>query len=182
MGADVRRAVYGITKLHDWQSEMLERHIVNDKCLKNGLVIAPTSGGKTLVSVILLLRCVLVQKKGAVLALPYVALVAEKVRELKKLSTALQSFHVAEYAGSKGLYPLPKSKISLRTLYIATTEKANAIPKFLHKNGDTQKLWSTFTSGRLPTDSWLCLPQLGIQRQFALSLVVEMSPHVMFTT
>lgn len=87
MGEDVRRAVFesfDISSLHEWQSEMLLKHIYEDGGMKNGLVLAPTSGGKTVVAIILMIRSMMLEQKDALLVLPYVAIVTEKVRELKK--------------------------------------------------------------------------------------------------
>ena len=67
---------------------------------ENGLVLAPTSGGKTLVATILLLRTMFPEKKDTITALPYVALVSEKVLELKNLGSELNVSTVAEYSGS----------------------------------------------------------------------------------
>ncbi|KAK3908538.1 Helicase POLQ-like [Frankliniella fusca] len=138
MGSEVRRAVfetYGIRQLREWQINMLKSH-TSEVSSKNALILAPTSSGKTLVAVILLLRCLIVQRRDAILALPFVAIVAEKVRELKLLATKLNIFTVAEYAGKKGRFPPPVSKNHLRTLYVASTEKANGIWKLLCKTED----------------------------------------------
>ena len=59
---------------------MLKRHVADGQ--GNGLVLAPTSGAKTLVAIILL-RTLLVEKKDAILTLPYIAIVEEKVKELQ---------------------------------------------------------------------------------------------------
>lgn len=136
MGQDVKQAVfksYNLTALHTWQREMLHDHLIKKKGGTNGLILAPTSGGKTLVAVIALIHTMLVGKKDTILALPYVAIVAEKVRELKKLATNLQFFTVAEYAGTKGRFPIGRRSSFIRTLYVATTEKANGIWRFLCK-------------------------------------------------
>ncbi|KAE8738108.1 hypothetical protein FOCC_FOCC016424 [Frankliniella occidentalis] len=142
MGANVRRAVFEtfrIVELRKWQVEMLKSHINGSGALQNALIIAPTSSGKTLVAVILMLRCLIVQGRDAILALPFVAIVAEKVRDLKLLATKLSTFMVAEYAGRKGHFPPPSTKNHLRTLYVATTEKANVIWKLLCKTGDRKR-------------------------------------------
>ena len=74
-------------------------------------------------SIILLLHTHLVRKKDAILALPYKAIVAEKVRELKLLAARLESFAVLEYAGVNGKFPVPKRSTSLGRLYVGTNEK-----------------------------------------------------------
>ena len=47
---------------------------------------APTSGGKSIVSEILMLRAILGFKKRAIYVLPYVSIVAEKTEYLTRLA------------------------------------------------------------------------------------------------
>ena len=143
MGGEVRRSIFdslNIRSLREWQRNMLQKHVYESEGKNNGLVLAPTSGGKTLVAIILLIRTMMIEKKDAILALPYVAIVAEKVRELKQLATELNFFTVMEYAGPKGSFPIPKQRSKLRTLYVATTEKANAIWNGLCRDGREQEI------------------------------------------
>ena len=65
----------------DWQKDCLTRNEL--KAGENFLYILPTSGGKTLVAEILIMKCLLCHKKNAVLVLPYVAIVQEKVIKSK---------------------------------------------------------------------------------------------------
>ena len=84
LGPQVRRELfqcYGIRQLHPWQKEMLQEQVFGVGDAKNGLVVAPTSGGQTLVAVVLILRTLIVEEKDAILALPYVAIVEEKVAD-----------------------------------------------------------------------------------------------------
>ncbi|KAK3929792.1 Helicase POLQ-like [Frankliniella fusca] len=141
LGARILAIVYdtfAISDLHDWQKRMLREHIQTSN-RKNALVLAPTSGGKTLVAFILILRCLLVEGKDAIMTLPYVAIVAEKVRELRILSSKIGSIAVQEYAGSKGHIPPARPKPSLRTIYFATPEKASSLWKSLCKDGERYK-------------------------------------------
>ncbi|KAA0202522.1 hypothetical protein HAZT_HAZT007355 [Hyalella azteca] len=65
----------GINGLYDWQSECINKGLRGN----NLLVSLPTSGGKTLVAEMLMLRALLVRKKHAIFLLPYVAIVQEKI-------------------------------------------------------------------------------------------------------
>lgn len=135
---DLLKSQRGIGCLYDWQDELLK--IMQDKdknACENGqydlndhnlLYLSPTSGGKTLVAEILMLQCLLVQKKNCIFVMPFVSIVQEKVELLMPFGEHL-NFYVEEYAGAKGTVPPIKRQSSRHksTLYICTIEKAHIL-------------------------------------------------------
>ncbi|XP_069161547.1 helicase POLQ-like [Procambarus clarkii] len=119
--AEVLKIHRGISELYDWQKECINEGSGS----KNLLISLPTSGGKTLVAEVLMLRELLLKQRDAVFILPYVSLVQEKVRGLSPFGVEL-GFLVEEYAASKGTFP-PKPRRKKRVIYVATIEKASGL-------------------------------------------------------
>ncbi|KAK2827372.1 hypothetical protein Q7C36_018298 [Tachysurus vachellii] len=120
---DLIKRLKRIEDLYEWQKVCLNLDSVIHR--KNLIYSLPTSGGKTLVAEILIFKEILCRKKDALLILPYVSLVQEKVRGLSSFGIELD-FLVEEYAGSKGKFP-PVKRRSKNSLYIATIEKGHSL-------------------------------------------------------
>ncbi|KAH8270007.1 hypothetical protein KR018_002133 [Drosophila ironensis] len=109
----------GIKSLYEWQDECLNLPAIRQR--KNLIYALPTSGGKTLVAEILMLRELLCRERNVLFILPYVSIVQEKVSAMSPFAIDLD-FIVEEYTAGKGKCPpLPSRK--RRSLFIASIEK-----------------------------------------------------------
>ena len=132
--SEVKKAK-GIANLYDWQDQCLKKAVESPHNLIYSL---PTSGGKTLVSEILMVRELLCNRKHCLYVLPYVSIVQEKIRTLASLAVNLD-FAVEEYAGNRGAYP-PRQRKKKKVIYIATLEKAHGIINSLMELGRLQEI------------------------------------------
>ncbi|XP_032587223.2 helicase POLQ-like [Drosophila mojavensis] len=109
----------GIKSLYEWQDECLNLPAIHKR--KNLIYALPTSGGKTLVAEILMLRELLCRERNVLFILPYVSIVQEKVSAMSPFAIALD-FIVDEYTAGKGKCP-PQPQRKRRSLFVASIEK-----------------------------------------------------------
>ena len=129
----------GIEKLYDWQEECFNKAL---QSRKNFIYSLPTSGGKTLVSELLMIHELLCKEKDCLYVLPFVSIVQEKIRSFASLAVAL-NFSVLEYAADRGEFP-PRKRKSSRVIYIATMEKAQGIVNSLMDLGRLSEIGTYF--------------------------------------
>ncbi|XP_034104144.1 helicase POLQ-like [Drosophila albomicans] len=118
----VKRLIFehkGIDSLYEWQQECLNLPAIKQR--KNLIYALPTSGGKTLVAEILMLREILCRERNVLFILPYVSIVQEKVSAMSPFAIAMD-FIVDEYTAGKGKCP-PQPQRKRRCLFIASIEK-----------------------------------------------------------
>ncbi|KYQ90890.1 hypothetical protein DLAC_07761 [Tieghemostelium lacteum] len=110
----------GISSLYDWQKELLcSDYAINGK---NYVYSQPTSGGKTLVSEICLIKNIVSYKKKGMFIFPFISIVNEKARSLKEFGEKL-SFPVDSYYGGEGTIPASPG----HRMMVCTIEKANIV-------------------------------------------------------
>ncbi|MCJ1463646.1 hypothetical protein MMC07_002254 [Pseudocyphellaria aurata] len=97
----------GISTIYPWQSScLLGRGLLTGE--KNLVYTAPTGGGKSLVADVLMLKRIIDDRtKKAILVLPYVALVQEKLKWLRR---AVEGVHKTSNAVSQSILQLSKCR------------------------------------------------------------------------
>lgn len=123
----------GITELYQWQHSLLTRADV--RAGGNFVYSMPTSGGKTLVAELSLLRCLLNRRQSAFFVVPFVALAEEKTFALAPFGEAC-GFAVEGHYSFNGRFPLPPGP----TLFVCTIEKANSLLNHLLEEGRGHEL------------------------------------------
>lgn len=112
-----------IITLAEWQNECLNLPAIRQR--KNLIYALPTSGGKTLVAEILMLRELVCWNRNVLFILPYVSIVQEKVSAMSPFAIAMD-FIVDEYTAGKGKCP-PQPQRKRRNLFIASIEKVPSL-------------------------------------------------------
>lgn len=124
------------TELHEWQSRcLLEPGVLMGRSI---VYSAPTSGGKSLVSEILMVRRAVLTGLPALLVLPFVSICAEKAEHYKKIfsKTELDMDVVELYGQHIGIH-IPKKT----AIIVSTIERANIlINKWMEEGGLNKKL------------------------------------------
>uniref|UniRef100_A0A182PBR8 DNA polymerase theta n=1 Tax=Anopheles epiroticus TaxID=199890 RepID=A0A182PBR8_9DIPT len=116
----ILRDFRGIGELYDWQRECLALPAIQER--RNLIYALPTSGGKTLVAEILMLREVICRLRNVIFIVPYVSLAQEKMIALSPFALEMQ-FLLEEYSGGKGQCP-PRKRRKKNTIFVCTIEKA----------------------------------------------------------
>ena len=113
-------AAGGVHRLFPWQAE----------CLMTGQVLqghnliysAPTSGGKSLVAELLLMKRVVETRRKAVIILPFVSIAREKATHLQKVLLGV-GVRVGAFVGSE----TPRGGFSCVDVAVCTIERANSL-------------------------------------------------------
>lgn len=131
----------GVKEVYPWQRECIVSTGIADG--DNLVYCAPTSGGKTLVSELLILRNALVLKKRAVFILPFVSLVIEKETHFKRvIKTYNRNCSIRHRVGVKSYHgDINGTKLRASDLIIiCTIEKANLLINTLIQRRLTQSI------------------------------------------
>jgi len=113
--------------LYKWQAECLSMPGVFEGDA-NLVYTAPTSGGKSIVAEILMLRRILKQRQKVIYVLPFVALVVEKTRDLQEKLSPLGYL-------VNGFYQHRGANVAELDIAICTIEKANGVINGLLEQG-----------------------------------------------
>lgn len=130
------KSIKKLKEFYDWQKECLgdKRLLKGENCILS----LPTGAGKTLIAEILMLREAIVRKRNAILVLPYVAIVQEKISSLAPFEEAF-GINIEEYASNKGRFPPIKRRKGV-SVYVATIEKANMLINSLISQDQLNKI------------------------------------------
>ncbi|BFZ62187.1 hypothetical protein YB2330_003269 [Saitoella coloradoensis] len=146
----------GIRTLYDWQARCLDLPGLLEGS-RNVVYTAPTSGGKTMVSEILMLKRVFETKSKAILVLPFVSIVTEKTRHLRSLLEGTDKVVAGYFGGEK------QKAWNAVDIAVCTIEKANSLINTALSEGKLDEL------GVLVVDE---LHMLGEDRGYIIELML----------
>ncbi|XP_053670502.1 helicase POLQ-like [Anopheles nili] len=132
----ILRDFRGIKDLYDWQRECLLLPAIQER--RNLIYALPTSGGKTLVAEVLMLREVLCRLRNVIFVVPYVSLAQEKMIALSPFALELQ-FLLEEYSGGKGQCP-PRRRRKKNAIFVCTIEKSLLLLDSLVQEGRANEI------------------------------------------
>ncbi|KAL9642727.1 hypothetical protein ABK040_009805 [Willaertia magna] len=116
---------YNHKKLYPWQAAILENEDILIRG-KNLIYSSPTSGGKTLVSEILMMRRIIETQKKAIFILPFKAIIEEKVADLcekfSEVGWVANAYHSEATRSQTASYEDDNEKVM-----VCTIERANSI-------------------------------------------------------
>ena len=121
-------ASLGISSMYPWQSSCLLGHGLLDG-KRNLVYTAPTGGGKSLVADVLVLKRIIDDpSKKAILVLPYVALVQEKLRWLRRLVERVEGSRMGSTPAEEKLpsWRRMKDEMAIRVVGFFGGSKARA--------------------------------------------------------
>lgn len=126
----------GVETLYDWQYDCIKQAGVLTN--ENIVYCAPTSGGKTLISELMILRSAVSYKKRAIFILPFITLVLEKANHFKKILRGYirslgreGKFNVKAYHSDSNVNQIQVSDL----IVVCTIEKANQLINTLIARG-----------------------------------------------
>ena len=118
----------GIKNVYDWQHECISTAGVSEG--ESIVYCAPTSGGKTLISELIILRSAIYLKKRAIFVLPFVSLVVEKEKYFNKIIKKYNRFCPKNERLKVKAYHTEITGNRIQTnesILICTIEKANLL-------------------------------------------------------
>ncbi|XP_065179224.1 DNA polymerase theta-like [Sycon ciliatum] len=123
----------GVSHLFPWQAECLvQRDVLAGR---NLVYSAPTSGGKSIVAELLLLKRVLETRRRAILILPFVSVAREKAKHLQRVFADV-GIRVGAFVGSD----TPRGGFTCVDVAVCTIERANSLVNRLLEEGRVSEL------------------------------------------
>lgn len=115
-----------ITHMYEWQVQCLyQTNVIQGS---NLVYCAPTSGGKTMVAELVLLKSCIVSRKISLFVLPFISLIKEKEVHLSNMVRGYnKTVAKTDRVRVKGYYGERSSRMIKENIILCTIEKANII-------------------------------------------------------